>query len=869
VGKDVPTLSTTVFDASTNTAVAGPVPEGATVYDTTKLTSTSGLTPTGTVTYTFYRGGTCTTGTMVGTETLDVTGGLVPNSGNQGPLTAASGPYAFEAQYSGDASFVAGSSDCEPFGVAPGSADLSTTVFDASTNAAVISPVALGSTVYDVSRLISQSPGVAPTGTVTYTFYSSGDCTTGTVVGTKIVNVAAGLVPNSGNQGPLTAASGPYAFQATYSGDANFVSGSSDCEPFGVASGAANPSTAVFDASTDTPIASPVPLGASVYDTSELISEAPGVTPTGTETYTFYSGGDCTTGAAVSSRTVTVGVGGVVPNSPNQGPLGPGMYAFQAQYSGDSNFVGSATTCEPFTVARGATDPSTTVFDVSSNARIASPVPLGATVYDTAALAATSGVTPTGTVTYTFYRGGDCTSGTVVGTDTVTIAGGVVPHSVNEGPLGAAGGPYAFQAMYSGDANFDSGSSECEPFSVAQGSADLSTTVFDASTGVAIASPVPLGTTVYDIAKLASETPGLAPTGTVTYTFYEGGECTTGTVLGTQTVTIGIGGAVPHSASRGPLSAAGGPYAYTAGYSGDANFVKESGDCEPFGVGQAAADPSTTVVDASTGAAAVHLLPLGSTVYDTLNLTSIGGFTVAGTGTYTFFSSGGCVAGTAIGADTVTIGSDGSVPRSGSRGPLGNGHYAFEGHYAGDANYLAGTSQCEPLSVDKAAVALSTTAFDVSTGRPVSGTLPAGSTVFDTATLTTTSGITPTGTVTYTFYAGGDCTTGTMVATDTVTIAAAGSAPASHAQGPLTTGGPYSFQAEYSSDPNFLGGGSGCEPFTVASASSTGGSSTPLAMTGLAVTLYAAVAAALLGVGVALERLSRRKRANRHAEHRT
>jgi hypothetical protein len=301
--------------------------------------------------------------------------------------------------------------------------------------------------------------------------------------------------------------------------------------------------------------------------------------------------------------------------------------------------------------------------------------------------------------------------------------------------------------------------------------------------------------------------------------------------------------------------------------------TSSANDCEPFGVGQAGADPSTTVIDASTGAAAIHLLPLGSTVFDTLNLTSIGGFTITGTATYTFFSSGGCAAGTVIGTDTVTIGSDGSVPHSGNRGPLGNGHYAFEGHYAGDANHLAGTSQCEPVSVDKAAVALSTTTFDASTGRPVAGTLPAGSTVFDTATLTTTSGITPTGTVTYTFYAGGDCTTGTMAATDTVTIGASGSAPPSDNQGPLTTGGAYSFQAEYSGDANFLGQGSACEPFTFSapatSTSSAGEESTSLATTGLAVTLYAAVAAALLAAGVALERLSKRKQTKRrHTKHR-
>src|SRR5207249_7674367 len=33
------------------------------------------------------------------------------------------------------------------------------------------------------------------------------------------------------------------------------------------------------------------------------------------------------------------------------GPIGPGQYSFNAVYSGDANYVGSTSACEPFTVA--------------------------------------------------------------------------------------------------------------------------------------------------------------------------------------------------------------------------------------------------------------------------------------------------------------------------------------------------------------------------------------------------------------------------------------------------------------------------------------------------------------------------------------
>jgi hypothetical protein len=271
-----------------------------------------------------------------------------------------------------------------------------------------------------------------------------------------------------------------------------------------------------------------------------------------------------------------------------------------------------------------------------------------------------------------------------------------------------------------------------------------------------------------------------------------------------------------------------------------------------------------------------HILPLGATVFDTTKLTETGGDSPTGTVIYTFFHSGDCTAKTATSTDKVTIGGGGAVPHSSNQGPLGSGRYAFEAEYSSDANYLAGTSECEPLSVDKAPLGFSTTVFDASTNKPISGTLAPGATVFDTSKLTTTSGITPTGTVTYAFFQSGTCTTGTAVGSDTVTIGADGSVPASSIHGPLGASPPYAFEAEYSSDANFLGTGSGCEPFDASSSTASSSapaltSSTPssgsLASTGLAVTLYALVATALIGAGVGLVRLTRRKPARGAARH--
>ncbi len=104
-------------------------------------------------------------------------------------------------------------------------------------------------------------------------------------------------------------------------------------------------------AGTTTAIVSPIPLGSSVYDTA-TITQSDGLTPTGTVTYTFYLGGDCS-GAAIDAGILPLNGDGTVPDSNTQGPLQAGSYSFLAAYSGDANYTASTSTCEPFVVANG------------------------------------------------------------------------------------------------------------------------------------------------------------------------------------------------------------------------------------------------------------------------------------------------------------------------------------------------------------------------------------------------------------------------------------------------------------------------------------------------------------------------------------
>ncbi len=479
---------------------------------------------------------------------------------------------------------VSGQSALEIFPLALGTSSVSTIVHDSATGQPVSSPLALNSTVYD-SATVTHSSGPTATGTVTYTFYRSGDCTTGTIAGTQVVTLTAdGSVPSSSDHGPLTAADSPYAFRATFSGDANYFGATSDCEPFSVAKGAASISTTVYDASTNQPISGQLPLDATVFDTSTITHPA-GPVPTGTVTYTFYRSGTCTTGIVVGSpQVVTLNQDGSVPHSANHGPLtaADGPYAFKAVYSGDNNYLGAASACEPLEVAQGPTSVTTVIYDASTSQPAPALLPLNSTVYDTSVVHHAGGPAPTGTVTYTFFRSGDCSSGTVTGTQVVTLnANGSVPNSADHGPLTAADSPYAFRATYSGDSNYTGGASDCEPFAVSKGSSSISTVVYDAATNQPVSGPLALHATIYDTATLAHSA-GPIPTGVVTYTFYKQGTCTSGTVAGTQVVTLNPDGSVPRSADYGPLTATDSPYAFGATFSGDANYFGATSDCEPL-----------------------------------------------------------------------------------------------------------------------------------------------------------------------------------------------------------------------------------------------------------------------------------------------
>ena len=797
--KSVASVSTAIENSVTNSPPpAGGDALGTTVYDTATVTgSASGPTPTGTVTYYFYDTATPVFGNPpVSSQVVNISGGLVPNSATTAALTA--GSYSYIAVYSGDSNYGPVIGRAEPLTINQAASSVSSTILDSGGG-----PVTgdLGETVYDTAT-VTATP-ITPTGTVTYNFYNTATPVYGTTSPTSTETVtltSAGTVPNSAITSALGV--GSYSYIAVYSGDTNYKSDVGAVEPLSINQGSSSVATKILD-SGGGPVTGN--LGETVYDTATVTATP--VTPTGTVTYNFYNTATPVYGTTspTSTETVTLTSTGTVPNSAITAALGVGSYSYIAVYSGDSNYKSSIGSAEPLSINQGSSSVATKILDSGGG-----PVTgnLGETVYDTATVTATP-VTPTGTLTYNFYNTATPVYGTTspTSTETVTLtSAGAVPNSALTAALSA--GNYSYIAVYSGDTNYKSSIGSAEPLSINQGSASVSTRIFDSSGGAVTGN---LGETVYDTATVTA-TP-ITPTGTVTYNFYNTATPVYGTTspTSTETVTLTSAGTVPNSAITAALGV--GSYSYIAVYSGDPNYKSDIGSAEPLSINQGSSSVATKILDSSGGPVTGDP---GETVYDTATVTATP-VTPTGTVTYNFYNTATPVYGTTspTSTETVTLTSAGTVPNSALTAALSAGSYSYIAVYSGDTNYKSDIGSAEPLSINQsAASSVSTTILD-SSGGPVTGA--EGEKVYDTATVTGTP-LTPTGTVTYYFYTTLSPVFGTTTpaSTQTVNLTSSGAVPNSNTTAALGVGA-YSYIAFYSGDANYKSSIGSAEPLIVTS----------------------------------------------------
>ena len=333
--------STQVYTSNGSSVASGSsVANGSSVYDVATVSDKSGYT----VSFNLYSG-TCpsslkgsygnssssasgylqsvvlphgTLNALVGSDTpsaISGTGGNITNykatSSTFGPLGA--GSYFFidydSAGYVGP---------CEPFSVV-NAPSVTTTLSKSS--------IALGGTFSDTATV---SGGSSPTGSVIFNVYASSSCS-GTVLSHGSGSVSGGQAV-SGSLGPINTA-GTYYVLATYGGDSNNAGASSVCGSEVVTVTSPPPPPPLPSASLST---TPTVHGLSATD-SATVSGTSG-TPTGSVTFTLYSGspgsGRLVTGYSADTVSLTSGQA----SSASTGTLAAGSYYFVVTYSGDGSY---------------------------------------------------------------------------------------------------------------------------------------------------------------------------------------------------------------------------------------------------------------------------------------------------------------------------------------------------------------------------------------------------------------------------------------------------------------------------------------------------------------------------------------------------
>ena len=563
---------------------------GDSVTDTAVVSgNATGGSPTGHVDF-FVCGPSatdCTSGgTPLGSDVSLTAGANDTSSADSDSYTpSAPGTYCFRAVYSGDTNYAessdGSSTECFTVTKAP-----SSTVTNPSETS-----ITLGDSLTDTAVVSGNATGGSPTGHVDFFVCgpSASDCTSGgTALGSDVSLTAGANDTSSATSDSYTpSAPGTYCFRAVYSGDSNYL-GSSDGSSTECFTVNKAPTTTVT-----TPSETSITLGDSLTDSAVVSGNATGGSPTGHVDFFVCgpSASDCTSGGTALGSDVSLTAGANNKSSATSDsytPSAPGTYCFRAEYSGDSNYLGSSdgSSTECFTVGQA---PSSTVTTPSETS-----ITLGDSVTDSAVVTGnTGGPAPTGSVQ--FYVCGpqsglsscDSTTGTALGS-AVSLTADVDPSKADASSTSFtpdSTGDYCFAAVYGGDTNYsgssDGSSTEC--FTVNKAPTDTVTTPGSTT--------LQLGQSLTDTAVVSGNTGGPTPTGSVT--FYVCGPQAAAT--GCSSTTTQVGNAVTVSAGQDSTASATsdsftpsavGIYCFYAVYGGDTNYTGSSdgSDTECFTV---------------------------------------------------------------------------------------------------------------------------------------------------------------------------------------------------------------------------------------------------------------------------------------------
>ena len=658
-----PTNVTTLLNAT------GPITLGQNVTDTATVTGgVLGIVPTGTVTfdYRFPNNGTWKT---YDTETLS--GGVATSK----PFTPtqAGVVYYFNVTYNGDGNYSCSTSNVTSEHITANKATPTVNTALLSVTGAPITSIILGQGANDTAT-VTGVLGIVPTGTVTFS-----------------VQLPNGTLVTFDSNQPLVAGSatstayyplgnGTYLFQATYNGDGNYLTATSNIttEPLVVTA-----TTSEIDTYLN---ATTITLGSTVYDTANVtfpVSIPPYPVPTGSISFSVKLIGGTWESLGNVVGTWDSSNNRFYANSAEFTPNQTGTYYFNATYSGDGNYTGSHeqgnsdTRLEKLVVTN-----ATPIVTTQLNATL---ITLGAGVTDTVTVTGL-GIgfpVPTGTVQFTVQWPN--LTVTNLGTPVTLDAFGMATSIPFTPPFT---GSYLFNATYSGDSNYNAASDAIayqnpELLIVARGYVTV-TTQLNALT-------INFGQSTTDTVTVT----GLGgifpiPTGSVQF-------IVNGSNLGSA-VNLDASG-MATSPVFTPTQV--GTYYFTAEYSGDGNYTGSTSQItvdETLTVG-----PGTPTVETRiNGSVDTIQSVLGDQFNDEAIVTGFDGVTP--TGTVMFFLY--CPNGTTINFDNEPLVDGVAYSSYVTLNPAG--FYYFSVWYTGDGNYTGQVSYAESFTVGPGTVLITT-----------------------------------------------------------------------------------------------------------------------------------------------------------------
>ncbi len=699
------TLNQVVNDAAATLAVqssVNPSTLNQQVTFTAILTVPNGGSPTGTITF-LQNGAVIGSPAAVASQRASITTSF-----------SAPGTYMITAVYSGDSNF-APASTLQALSQAVTSGTTTISLVSSGSPANLGSPVTFTATVLSTKAVMVR--GRLETRDIVH--ISSGAVPDGEAVTFKDGTTVIGSGVTASGVATFTTSSlavGTHSITASYSGDTQYS-----------ASTSAPISQTISKNTTTTAVTSS--LNPSSYEqpvTFTVIVSSRGVTPTGTVTFengsTPIGSGTLTNGIAIFSTAT----------------LATGTSSITAVYGGDTSSLNSTSPA----LNQIVNDSAITIALRSS----ATAPPINQQVTFTATLTVPNGGNPTGTVTFS-------QNGHVLGSPAaVTSRQATISTSF------AAPGTYSITAVYSGDINFSSATSQA-----------LSQVVTTASTTTSITSsgsPANLGAPVTFTATVHPASGSI-----------QNGEAIT---FKAGTTVIGSGVTASGIATFTTSSLAVGTQSITASYSGDTDYSAST----------SAPISQTISKNTTTTAVTSNLNPSSYEQSITLTATvSSPGATPTGTVT---FENGS----TPIGSGTLTNG-----VATFSTASLTTGTSSITAIYGGDTSSLNSTSPSLNQVVNHALI---TIALRSSASVP-----PINQMITFTATFTVPNGGNPTGTVTFS-QNGHVIGSPSVVASRQATIITSFSAP-----------GTYSITAVYSGDSNFSSAAPQALSQTVVTASTT------------------------------------------------